>query len=94
MPKQNHKHIHINNIFAVQGATVAGLVLFAYSFRKEPVENRKVNMLRAELSTVKPDILRGEAILEFVELDEFASLNADAEMLPAQTPKRGNSEGM
>jgi hypothetical protein len=58
MPEGHQVRVNVDDILAVQGNTVSGLVLLAYALGKQPVQNGKIDVHGSELPTVKPQILQ------------------------------------
>jgi len=74
--------VNVNNIFAIQRHTIPCLILLSNTFRKQPIQNRKVNVHGLEFPTVELQISHAQAVLELVELDEPAVTQHDAKMFP------------
>jgi hypothetical protein len=92
MFEYHHVTVNVNDILAIQRNTISGLPLLANSFRKQPVQNRKVNVYWSKLPAVEFQVFCGKAVLEFVELDESAVTQNNTKMLSAQSPKIWNVE--
>ncbi|HUW48298.1 MAG TPA: hypothetical protein VMW36_06115, partial [Patescibacteria group bacterium] len=90
--ESNEIRVNVNNILAVQRNAVSGLVLSSYTFRKEPVQNRHVNVHGSEFITVEPQVPFIQAILVFVELDKPAVSEGNANMLSTKIKKTRNSD--
>jgi hypothetical protein len=57
---EGHKvRINVNNIFAVHWNAILSLILLADTFRKQPVQNGKVNVYGLEFPAVEPQVLSG-----------------------------------
>jgi hypothetical protein len=92
MLEQDKVSVNINDILTVQRNAIFGLVLLADTLRKQPIQNGKIHVHGLELPTVKFQIMRVQAVLETVELDEPAFTKRDPKMFSAQVPETRHLE--
>jgi hypothetical protein len=84
--------VDVDNVFSIQGNAIPSLVFLADALRKKPVQNRKIDVTRLQLPTVKLQVSRSQAVLETVEFDEPAVTKRSTKMLSAEIPDAGHSQ--
>jgi hypothetical protein len=90
MFEPDQMRVHINHVLAVQRNAVPSLVLPAHAFRKKPVQNRKINVKRLQLPTVKFQVPGIQPVLETVKLNKPTIPQTQTKMLPTQLPQTRN----
>lgn len=91
---QHQVTVHVYDEFAVEWDAIPCFVFFAYSFRKQSVQDTEVYVHGSKFVPVGPHFFFVQAVHEFVELDKPAAFKRNPNVFSAKIPKMRYLEGI